>query len=163
MHCFTNHILFGRWSNWLFRVWFRVWHVIDGRDFIVSCKAIIGNEDIFVLANISKQLVGISNEIPMIFKLLPGDFFLYATDTPSPSRYWFMAIWVTQFLFSVVKSSSYMIYLLDLASVSSQKHMLMQSDTILEQCQFLRFFASYCSFGYLSISPLEHLLQFMSN
>lgn len=50
---------------------------------------------------------------------------------------------LTNILFYVVKSSSYTIYLLDLANVSNQKHMLMQSDTIQEQCRFLRFLVSY--------------------
>lgn len=58
-----------------------------------------------------------------------------------------------------------MIYLLDLASVSNQNHMPTQSDTILEQCQFLRFLfltdhlaILYSDFGAL----LQFILTFKS-
>jgi hypothetical protein len=47
----------------------------------------------------------------------------------------------TDFIF-VIKSSSFMIYPLDLESVSNQRPMLMQSGSTLELRQFLRLFVS---------------------
>jgi hypothetical protein len=47
----------------------------------------------------------------------------------------------TDFIF-LIKSSSFMIYPLDLESVSNQRPMLMQSGSTLELCPFLRLFVS---------------------
>jgi hypothetical protein len=53
-------------------------------------------------------------------------------------------LWMTDILSTLSKSSLYTIFLIDLASASSQRRMQMQSGFTSEQCQFLRlFFAIY--------------------
>jgi hypothetical protein len=56
-------------------------------------------------------------------------------------------LWMTDILSTLSKSSLYTIFLIDLASASSQRRMQMQSGFTSEQCQFLRLF--FCPIWFL--------------